>query len=310
MGLLRFRLPAAPSARAPGLRPPRRVFVRRASASDDADDDPPPVLPPRDWRAFRASLVAADAVAAGEPVGPAGDVWSARWTPENVHLLQQQDREGLAREPLWAHATNGVEVGGLLIASPDAPVLLGDDRAWQLVALVTSHAGGGEPSSALILNRPSSATLGDLLDWGLTLGTDAATASLAAALADAPVYLGGFFAPNRLAAQPIALLHAEASPPGAVELAPGLGVYTGGGAALAAAVAAGAVPLERVRVVAGALGWAPGGLEAAAAAGVWWTAAASRALILKPCTGLPVPLWRETLGLCGGEYGKAAKKRG
>jgi hypothetical protein len=68
-----------------------------ASASGgDSDDDAPPSLPAGAWRNFRASLVASAAVAAGEKPGPGGDIWSARWTPENVHLLQEQDRE-LAR---------------------------------------------------------------------------------------------------------------------------------------------------------------------------------------------------------------------
>jgi putative AlgH/UPF0301 family transcriptional regulator len=237
-------------------------------------------------------------------------VWSARWAPENVRLLQEQDREGLAREPLWAHATEGVEVGGLLVAAPDAPALTGDDRTWQLVAVVTAH-DRERGSAALILNRPATATLGDLLGWGLRLGDDgdAAATGAAAALAPAPVYLGGFFGPNRLAAQPVSVLHAQADLPAAAELAPGLGVYTGGVPALAAAVGAGSVPLARVRVVAGALVWPPGALAAAVADGVWFTAAASRALILKQCLGLPVPLWREALGLMGGEYAKAARRR-
>ena len=63
---------------------------------DDDDDDAPPSLPAGAWRNFRASLVASAAAAAGEKPGPSGDIWSARWTPENVHLFQEQDRE-LAR---------------------------------------------------------------------------------------------------------------------------------------------------------------------------------------------------------------------
>ena len=65
-------------------------------ADDEDDDDAPPSLPAGAWRNFRASLVASAAAAAGEKPGPSGDVWSARWTPENVHLFQEQDRE-LAR---------------------------------------------------------------------------------------------------------------------------------------------------------------------------------------------------------------------
>lgn len=63
---------------------------------EDEDEDAPPSLPTGAWRNFRASLVASAAAAAGEKPGVSGDVWSARMTPENVHLFQEQDRE-LAR---------------------------------------------------------------------------------------------------------------------------------------------------------------------------------------------------------------------
>lgn len=39
-----------------------------------------------------------------------------------------------------------------------------------------------------------------------------------------------------------------------------------------------------------------------------WTAAASRPLVLKQCLQLPKPLWKETLGLMGGDYATAAKE--
>ena len=66
------------------------------SKKPDDEDEDAPSLPAGAWRNFRASLVASAAAAAGEKPGVSGDVWSARMTPENVHLFQEQDRE-LAR---------------------------------------------------------------------------------------------------------------------------------------------------------------------------------------------------------------------
>ena len=304
-------------------------------APDEADADPPSTSDPNDgdesppltipavgsWRDVRAALIAGEAAAAGEAAGPDGDVWSARFTPENVHLLQTQDR-ALAREALWAHATGAPEPGGLLIASPDAPTLLGDDRAWQLVVLVTAHAPGSG-STGLILNRPAAAQLDDLLGWGLNLGgggdggrsgddradpPSSPPPDLAARLGPAPVYLGGYFPPTRIARQPVTLLHGCATLPGAVELAPGAGLFTGDAAAVGAAVAAGDLPLTGLRVFAGALTWPPGALEAEVEGGAWIPAAASRALALKPCLGLPVPLWVEALTLMGGEWAGVARR--
>jgi putative AlgH/UPF0301 family transcriptional regulator len=252
----------------------------------------------------RAALIAGEAAAAGEAPGPDGDVWSARFTPENVHLLQSQDR-ALAREALWAHATGAPEAGGLLIASPDAAAVLGDERAWQLVVLVTAHGPSG--STGLILNRPATATLGDLLGWGLNLGGDAGGGA-GDALAAAPVYLGGYFPPTRIARQPVTLLHGDARLPGAAEVAPGSGLFTGAAGPVAAAVARGDMPLTSVRVFAGELAWPAGALAAERRAGAWVPAAASRVLALKPCLGLPVPLWVESLTLMGGEWGRMARQ--
>ena len=278
------------------------------------DSDPPLTIPAvGSWRDVRAALIAGEAAAAGEAAGPDGDVWSARFTPENVHLLQTQDR-ALAREALWAHATGAPEAGGLLLASPDAPTLLGDDRAWQLVILVTSHDPSAG-STGLILNRPATASLGDLLGWGLNLGSGGGSEgsslppeALEGALGEAPVYLGGYFPPSKIARQPVTLLHGSASLPGSVELAPGSGLFMGSAGAVGGAVAAGDLPLTGLRVFAGALTWPPGGLAAEVAGGAWIPAAASRAVALKPCLGLPVPLWVEALTLMGGEWAGLARR--
>jgi len=74
-----------------------------------------------------------------------------------------QDRK-LAQEGLWAHATQIPEVGGLLIATAEVPELTNDPRLWQIVIFLIEH--GPQGSRGLILNRPATAQVGDLLNWG------------------------------------------------------------------------------------------------------------------------------------------------
>ena len=63
------------------------------------------------------------------------------------------------------------------------------------------------------------------------------------------------------------------------------------------------------RFFAGCLAWEPGQLEAEVARSAWHTAACSRTLVLKQCLQLPVPLWRESMCLLGGEYAEAARQQ-
>lgn len=74
-----------------------------------------------------------------------------------------QDRK-LAREGLWAHETELPEVGGLLLARAEAPELNSDSRLCQLVIFLLEHGPNG--SKGVIINRPATATVGDLLTWG------------------------------------------------------------------------------------------------------------------------------------------------
>ncbi len=74
-----------------------------------------------------------------------------------------QDRK-LAQEGLWAHPTEVPEEGGLLLATPSAPVLTEESKMWQLVVCLLQHGPGG--SKGLILNRPCAARVGDLPGWG------------------------------------------------------------------------------------------------------------------------------------------------
>ena len=63
----------------------------------------------------------------------------------------------LAREDTWAHATGAPEVGGLLLATPDTPRILGDEY-WQAVVFLVQH--GEQGSLGLLLNRPTGLNMG------------------------------------------------------------------------------------------------------------------------------------------------------
>lgn len=62
---------------------------------------------------------------------PAGDKvqQQPQVSEENLKLLEVQNPK-LASEGIWAHATTQVEKGGLLLATPDNPLLLGTETYW------------------------------------------------------------------------------------------------------------------------------------------------------------------------------------
>jgi len=61
--------------------------------------------------------------------------WAQRVSEENQRLLQLQNPR-LAAEELWAHDTTHPERGGLLLATLDAPKILGTDKFWQVCGTV------------------------------------------------------------------------------------------------------------------------------------------------------------------------------
>jgi hypothetical protein len=64
-------------------------------------------------------------------ITPAGDKvqQQPQVSEENLKLLEVQNPK-LASEGIWAHATTQVEKGGLLLATPDNPLLLGTETYW------------------------------------------------------------------------------------------------------------------------------------------------------------------------------------
>lgn len=49
----------------------------------------------------------------------------------DIHPCTLPQNPALAQEETWAHATGAPEVGGLLLATPAAPGMLGDEY-WQV----------------------------------------------------------------------------------------------------------------------------------------------------------------------------------
>ncbi len=56
--------------------------------------------------------------------------WQAALGYAALHALFPGQNPVLAREDAWAHATGAPEPGGLLLATPDAPRLIGEEY-WQ-----------------------------------------------------------------------------------------------------------------------------------------------------------------------------------
>lgn len=116
--------------------------MRAAGPEEDAAAEPQLF---GDWREFRAKLILGQC--ATQPhANPAPQLQTA-YTParmccagdkaqqqqqlseENLKLLEIQNPK-LATEGIWAHATTQIEKGGLLLATPDNPLLLGTETYW------------------------------------------------------------------------------------------------------------------------------------------------------------------------------------
>ncbi|CAL5219356.1 g1173 [Coccomyxa viridis] len=273
-----------------------------AESSDAPSDDGNAIK--GDWREFRASLINAEQ---NESAGTSGDLWSSRWTQENLRLLQEQDRK-LAREGLWAHETELPEVGGLLLARAEAPDLNSDSRLCQLVIFLLEHGPNG--SKGVIINRPARANVGDLLEWGYQPSqayTEEDAKIMKESFADSVLYLGGFYPPNRITRQPLIMLHGHRHLEGCREVSPG--IYTGGEVHAGREIASGALQASSFRFFAGMMEWESGRLLQDIQRGLWYTAACSRSLVIKQCLQLPVPLWKEVLILMGGSYAAIAHRR-
>lgn len=289
------------------------LVARAASNNDAADDDDAPPVPLGDWRAFRAKLVSTGVVStedvdaspssSGSGSGSADDnafnnaaasssasSTRPRGRPslDNQRLLRIQDPR-LADEECWVHRLPQPERGCLLVASHEAPALLGTEAVWQSVVLVVDVTPAG--SVGLLLNRPTGMALARR-PGGLPFEISGAPTGMQDAFGDNRVYRGG-----AVAQQVLHLLHGHARLEGAQQLVPG--VFLGGERDATARVQRGELDPASFKFFAGATLWESGQLERECAKGAWIPVAAARPLILKQVLQLPTPFWRELLDLLG-----------
>jgi putative AlgH/UPF0301 family transcriptional regulator len=270
----------------PSIKPKSR-FKRVCTCHNDSNsDDEPPQLK-GDWRQFRKQLVS-DQLSYSPDQTKAGEM-----TPQNRDLLESQDPP-LASEDFWAHEIGEPEAGCLLLAAPHI-----SSEFWQSVILVIEISKSG--SIGFVLNRPT----GYLFSQGyggVPVPIDSSiNGSMKLAFQNNVIYWGGSSAPG--------VVHCLHKHPldGAVQIGES-GIFIGGEEAASQAVLDGRIPASDFKFFAGAVVWKDGELKAEMREERWMAAASCRAIALKQCLQLPVPLWIEVLMLCGGGYSEVAKR--
>jgi len=190
-------------------------------------------------------------------------------------------------------------------------------ESWQNVELVVEKEERTGAAKTLTINRPMAFRLSGSLGRVLLLG--AAYAEKGGAVVNrkesdgsetrnvvklfsafenkCAVYVGGTDGVDR----PAVLLHGIAGLAGAVEIAPGTGIYRGGIEAACDGVLAGRHDPLDFRFVVGHTRYVGGELDDSVRRGRHQPVACSRPLVLKQCIQLPKPLWHEVLEFCGGE---------
>lgn len=238
-----------------------------------------------DWRQFRAKLVQDSMKRRSDLAG----FEAGRLTQANLRLMREQS-PSLAGEDIWAHPTGAPELGGIVVATARAADVLGSQYAQAVVFLAQHDASS---SVGFILNRPTSLTLGRV-----PVSPTAGRSKVSQTFTDNRLYCGGFEGQ-----QVVSLMHGYKGLEDSAEVVPG--IYLGGDV-LQAAAAGRFKSLQEVKFFAGCVAWGPGELQSQIDASAWSPAACSRALVLKNCVALPVPLWVETLRLMGGRHAAAA----
>lgn len=105
-----------------------------------------------------------------------------------MQLLRVQS-ERLAQEEIWCHPTATVEVGGLLIATPNAHRILENEAAWQVVIFIIRHDEDG--TIGVVLNRPTALTMGPQSDGGIPLDVEGLSDSARNCFSNLRIYMGG-----------------------------------------------------------------------------------------------------------------------
>lgn len=256
---------------------PCRAAACRAAGDDGARGDPgeaPDSMPfagmGADWREFRARLVAQERTTPGEEEAPDEPSSSAP-------AVKPKGGSGL-----WAHPIPGPEQGCLLVAHP---LMFAANQTYFSQSVIFVFAHGESGTVGLILNKPTQFTLG---------GVQGAEV-LCPEFEGEPLNLGGDVGRDTLH-----VLH----PFRDLEGAQGVlnGVCVGGFKGAKEAVRSGEAAPGDFRWFTRYAGWAPGQLESECEQGVWFTAAAGRDVVLRPCEGDGRDMWHGVLELMGGDY--------
>ncbi|BDA50133.1 probable UPF0301 protein BDI_1431 [Coccomyxa sp. Obi] len=240
-------------------------------------DSLPATAADTDWREFRARLIASQAA-------------STSGRSEEQGFGEKSDEADQAAK-LWAHTIPLPEKGCLLIAHP---LMFTSQQLYfaQSVIFLFEHSEQG--SAGLILNKPTQ----------YTIGTMSGLEALCPEFSDNGLFLGGDVSPNSMH-----MLHCHGELPEAVEII--RGIYMGGFDAAKAAVNQKGMPPTDFKWFTRYSGWGPGQLQRECASGVWFTAAASSALVLqqgcadKADSGRE--MWHQVLNLIGGDLAELSK---
>lgn len=208
-----------------------------------------------------------------------------------------------------------VDAAGRLVIDPrvlgEADKALLDMRqdyldSWQEVVLVLEHDTGAG-SVGVALNRPAATRSNAPLSAGIVealqrdeTGSRPTASDFNTAFRDQiAAYVGcpSSRAPHR-SPDGAVLVHGIRDLMGAREVAPGLGIFTGGAKAAVQRVIDGqADPLD-FRFFIGTYKYAPGAINDAIRKGVYQPVACSSSLALKQCLSLPKPFWHEVRSDC------------
>lgn len=176
------------------------------------------------------------------------------------------------------------------------------EKSWQEVSLVLSS--NKTETTSVVLNRPMAAKLNkNLASLILSGNSKTKTGDLVRFLTafenNCALYVGG---PQQSYTQPALFLHGLKELPGATEISPGTGVYTGGLDAAINGVLSGQYKPLDFRFFLGSYTFVTSHLLRDISLAKYQPIACARSIVLKQCIGLPKPLWHEVFELCGEEY--------
>jgi glucose-6-phosphate 1-epimerase/putative transcriptional regulator len=229
---------------------------------------------------------------------------TAKWYEEAQTLIAQSMLE------IAQLAGDDGQIDPAALSAEKADLLtlyLDNQESWQEVGLILERDTDLGTASTLVLNRPMAFQLTEHLAR-LVLHGSAMEATpthtrkpdihkfLAAFEMECAVYIGGLDQQE----EPAEIIHGIKSLKGAVEIAPGTGIYRGGLAAAVDGVIKGIYQPLEFRFFVGKHLFEDNYLDISMLLGKYQPVACSRALALKQCISLPKPLWHEVLEWVGG----------